>query len=317
MRKTALIVGVEGQDGSYLFEKLQAEKYSVIGLDKDKIRHTFSEPVEAVDITQTEQVYRLVKKYKPDEIYYLAAFHHSAEEIEYNDIELFSKSYLINVFSLINFLDAMVKHSKLSRLFYAGSSHMFGNPDKSPQDEQTPFNPSCIYGISKTAGVNACRYYRNKHSLFASAGILYNHESPRRAKNFVSQKIIRTAVAIKKNMSGKLILGDINAKVDWGYAPDYVEAMYQILQQPVPEDFIIASGGSRTIKQFVEITFGKLDLNWKEYVVEDPSLIQKTKKTSIKGDIKKIKKTIGWEPKVSFDQMIDIMIEAEIKNAGQ
>ncbi|MBA3066171.1 GDP-mannose 4,6-dehydratase [bacterium] len=314
MRKTALIVGAEGQDGSYLFEKLQAEEYSVIGLDKDKIRHTFSEPVEAVDITQTEQVYRLVKKYKPDEIYYLAAFHHSSEEIGYNDIELFSKSYLINVFSLINFLDAMAKYSKLSRLFCAGSSHMFGNPDKNTQDEQTPFNPSCVYGISKTAGVSACRYYRNKHSLFASAGILYNHESPRRAKNFVSQKIIKAAVAIKKNMSGKLILGDINAKVDWGYAPDYVEAMYLILQQPVPEDFIIASGGSRTIKQFVEIAFGKLDLNWKKYVEEDPSLIQKTKKNNLQGDIKKIGQKIGWKPPTSFDKMIGIMIDAEMEN---
>lgn len=312
MKKTAIIVGSEGQDGSYLFEKLQSAGYIIIGIDQKKIRSSLQSTIKPIDITKPAQVAKIVKEFKPSEIYYLAAFHQASEDIKSNDVELFQKSYLINVLSLINFLEAINKYSKHSRLFYAASSHMFGNPEKNIQNEKTPFKPVCVYGISKTMGIHACRFYRKQHSLFISAGILYNHESPRRAGKFVTRKIIKTAVAIKRGKAKNLTIGDMTAKVDWGYAPDYVEAMHRILQHSVPDDFIIASGQTKTIKQFVEAVFKKLNLDWRKYVKEDTALIQKKQKTNLMGDIKKIKKELGWKPQVNFNKMIDIMIEAEI-----
>jgi len=312
VKKTALIVGAEGQDGSYLFEKLKAKGYNVIGFDIDKARHTLPETIKPIDITQTERVYETINKYKPREVYYLAAFHQSSEDVKYDDVELFQKSYLINVFSLINFLDAIAKYSKHSRLFYAASSHVFGNPLVDIQDEQTPFKPTCIYGITKTMGIHACRFYRNNHSVFVSAGILYNHESPRRSVKFVSRKIIKAAIEIKRGIGNNLKIGDINAKVDWGYAPDYVDAMHKILQHPNAEDFIIASGKIKTIKQFIQTVFEHLGLDWKKYIVENPALIRKSQKSNLQGNIKKIKSKIGWSPRVSFDKMIDIMLKEEM-----
>ncbi len=314
MPKLAFIIGAEGQDGYYLFENLKAKGYKLIGFDKDKVRHTLSDQINPIDITKAKQVCEMVDKYKPDEIYYLAAVHQSSEESVQNDARLFNESYLINVSSLVNFLDAIVKYSKNTRLFYAASSHIFGNPDNDIQDENTPFKPNSIYGISKTCGIYACRFYRKKYSVFVSIGILYNHESPRRSMKFVSRKIIKKTVEIKNKISHNITIGNINAKVDWGYAPDYVEAMHKILQHSPAEDFIIASGETHTVKEFIETAFAQLGMDWRKYVVEDTTLIKKSEKKGLQGNIGKIKSKIGWKPKVKFTEMINIMIAEEMKN---
>ena len=314
--KRALIIGCSGQDGTYLFENLQKRNYEIIGIARNVVCSTLPKSVKPIDICKSEQVYDLLEVYKPDEIYHLAAFHQSSEDQFYDDVESFRRSFDVNVLSLINFLNGMRKYSKYSRLFYAASSHIFGNPDERIQDETTPLNPNSIYGITKTAGVHVCRLYREKHSIFASVGILYNHESPLRSSNFVSQKIVKTAVAIKSGIQDKLIIGNLNAGIDWGYAPDYVAAMYRILQLPSAEDFIISSGKIHTVRDFVKGVFEYLDLDWTKYVEEDPKLITKKETHNLQGNNQKLNSMTGWRPTVSFNDLIKIMVKDELKHHG-
>jgi GDPmannose 4,6-dehydratase len=273
--------------------------------------------MKPVDITNARQVSGLVKSFKPDEIYFLAAFHHSSEQKLKDEGDIFKKSFDVNVTALVHFLEGMRQHSPKAKLFYAASSHVFGNPSKGRQDESTPFHPVCIYGIAKAAGLHACRFFRDAYGLFASVGILYNHESPRRSSKFVSQKIVQTAIAIKKGKARHLVLGDLNAKTDWGYAPDYVEAMRRILQLSRPDDFVIASGRSHTVKDFVTIVFEQLGLDWEKYVRVNPALIHKKRKGSLEGNPRKLLSATGWKPKVSFDGMVGIMVEEGLKRHGR
>lgn len=314
--KKALIIGCSGQDGTYLFENLQKKNYKIIGIDRNVIRSTLSRSIEPIDISKSRQVYSLLGEYKPDEIYYLAAFHQSSEDPYDDDAELFRKSFGVNALSLINFLNGIKKYSKNSRLFYAASSHIFGNPIESVQDETTPFNPNCIYGVTKTAGVHICHLYRQNHSVFASVGILYNHESPLRPSRFISKKIVEAAIAIKKKIQTKVIVGNLDAKIDWGYAPDYVEAMYRILQLSSAEDFIISNGNIHKVRDFVKGVFGYLDLDWEKYVEEDPNLIKKRQKHNLQGNNQKLKSMTGWKPTVSFSDLIKIMVREGLKHGS-
>jgi len=312
--KKALIIGCTGQDGTYLFKNLQKRNYKIIGLARNVVRSTSSKSIKPIDISKSKQVYDLLEEYKPDEIYHLAAFHQSSEDQYYDDAELFRRSFDVNVLSLINFLDGIKKYSKYSRLFYATSSHIFGNPAESIQDETTPLNPNSIYGITKTAGVHACRLYREKYSIFASVGILYNHESPLRLSKFVSKKIVTTAVAIKNKIQDKLIIGNLTAEIDWGYAPDYVEAMYRLLQLSSAGDFVISSGETHTVRDFVKGVFEYLDLDWTKYVEEYPNLITKKEKHNLQGNNQKLKTMTRWQPTVSFNNLIEIMVKEELKH---
>ena len=312
--KKVLIIGCTGQDGTYLFENLQKRNYEIIGIARNVVRSTLSKSIKPVNISKSKQVYNLLEAYKPDEIYYLAAVHQSSEDQYYSDTELLRRSFDVNVLSLINFLDGIKNYSKYSKLFYAASSHIFGNSTENIQDEMTPLNPNGIYGITKTTGVNLCHLYRVKHSIFVSVGILYNHESPLRSSKFVSQKIVKSAVAIKNKIQDKLIIGNLNAKIDWGYAPDYVEAMYRILQLSSAGDFIISSGKIHTIRDFVKGVFEYLDLDWTKYVKEDPNLITKKEKYNLRGNNQKLKKMTRWQPTVSFNDLIKIMIREELKH---
>jgi GDPmannose 4,6-dehydratase len=256
-------------------------------------------------------VFDLIRKVVPDEIYYLAAFHHSSENVPTQDNgELFNKSFRTHVLSLVNFLEGMRMYAKDSRLFYAASSHVFGNAANEPQDEQTPFNPKCIYGITKTAGIHTCRFYRDRYGLFVSIGILYNHESSYRKSIFVTKKIINSAIKIKNNQQDKLILGNLSAEVDWGYAPDYVETFQRILNVPQPDDFVVATGKKHTVRDFVEITFGYLGLDWKKYVEEDKKIITKSYVTLV-GNPQKLMRTTGWRPSVDFKAMIKLLLIGE------
>lgn len=314
--KKALILGYAGQDGRYLFENLQKRNYQIIGIARNVVRSISPKSIKPIDISKSKQVYDLLDEYKPDEIYYLAAFHQSSEDLYYDNAEFFRRSFDVNVLSLINFLDGIKKYSKKSRLFYAASSHIFGDPAESIQDETTPFNPNCIYGITKTAGVHACRLYRESHSVFASVGILYNHESPLRSSKFVSKRIVNTAIAIKNKIQDKLIIGNLNAKIDWGYAPDYVEAMYRILQLSSAGDFIISSGSIHTVRDFVKGVFEYLDLDWIRYAEEDPNLITKKEKHNLQGNNQKLKSMTGWQPTVTFNDLIKIMVREGLRHSG-
>ena len=306
----AIIVGCEGQDGRLLYKLLMGKGYEIVGIDMQTVRCSTEAKLPPVDISHAGAVADLIRRMKPDEVYYLAAFHHSSEDEQVENIELFKRSYDVHVASLIYFLEAITLHSRDTRLFYAASSHIFGNPPTTFQDENTPINPNCIYGITKAAGLFTCRFYRNHHSLFTSVGILYNHESPLRHERFVSRKIIKGAVAIKKGRQKRLILGDLNAEIDWGYAPDYVDAMYRMLQHHEPDDFVVATGVTYTIREFARLAFDFLGLDYRSYVEEDQAIM--TKKTYRRiGNPMKLKELTGWKPSVDFGQMIRIMIAEE------
>jgi GDPmannose 4,6-dehydratase len=263
-----------------------------------------------VDISHAGEVTDLIRRMKPDEVYYLAAFHHSSEDKQVENIELFSRSHDVHVVSLINFLEAIMRHSSKTRLFYASSSHIFGNPPTAIQDENTPINPTCIYGITKADGLFTCHFYRNNHDIFTSVGILYNHESSLRHERFVSRKIIKGAIDIKKGKLKKLILGDLNAEIDWGYAPDFVDAMYRMLNHHEPDDFVVATGVTHTVKEFTRLAFNFLGLDYRSYVEVDPAIVIK-KPYNRKGNPRKLIELTGWKPSVDFNQMIRFMIEDE------
>jgi GDPmannose 4,6-dehydratase len=312
--KIALIIGHTGQDGTYLKKFLLQKGYFVVGLSSKEIFSNLKCHLDFGNIADSIYVNALIKKVVPDEIYYLAAVHQSSVDKKLDDFDLFQKSFSTNTLSLLNVLNAIRNQQPKCRLFYAASSHIFGNTSTEIQDEQTVINPNCIYGITKTAGIDLCHFYKNNHNIFTSIGIFYNHESPLRSSKFVSKKIVETAVAIKSNKQHELILGDLSATIDWGYAPDYVEAAYQILQADKADDFIIATGEVHTVKDFVEQVFYQLGLDWTKYVREDSSIITKQNKRKLLGNYSKLHKTTGWKPSVSFNQMIKILVDAELQN---
>lgn len=311
MRK-AIIIGSNGQDGKLLFAYLKKKKYNIVGIDKKSIITNGSGWKKNIDITDKNQVFNLVKKFIPDEIYYLAAFHHSSQDKKIDNLVLIAESYKINVLAFGYFLEAVRSHSPLSRIFYASSCLVFGETNFKKQTELTPYNPDTIYGITKFDGMLLGRMYRKKFGLFVSSGIFYNHESFYREEKFVSKKIIATAVNIKNGLKKELVVGDLEATIDWGYAPDFVEAVYKILQVKNPDEFIISSGEKHTVKEFVEKTFGQLKLDWKKYVREDRSILTR-RRVILFGDNRKIKKIIKWQPKTGFEKMIKLMVAQELK----
>jgi len=310
--KRAIIVGSSGQDGQLLFQSLEKKGCSVLGIARENTRSTGPNSFAKINILDAAQVAATVSEFQPNEIYYLAAFHHSSEEIPDASV-LWQKSFESHVTGLLNFLEAIRKHSSPTRLFYAASSLVFGEAVTEPQNEETPLHPGCVYGLTKAAGMQNCRLYRRKHSVFAATGILYNHESHLRAEKFVSQKIIRAAFRIKKGLQEKLVLGDLSARIDWGYAPDFVEAMQAILAADAPDDFVVATGESHTVREFVEIVFSELALDWQKFVEEKPDLLARRKK-NLRGDAKKLKTLTGWKPSVSFDEMVRRVLKQSAAN---
>jgi GDPmannose 4,6-dehydratase len=308
--KRAIIVGANGQDGRLLSDFLLKRKYEIVGVDKNSIFYPSGTPFKRVDLSKPAEVASLVRRFKPDEVYYLAAFHHSSEDLPIENVDLLRRSYEVHVAGLANFLEAIKNFWPKTRLFYAASSHIFGEVREEIQSEYTPINPNCMYGITKAAGLALCRFYRLRYGIFTAVGILYNHESALRPKHFVSKKIIQGVINIKKGKQKKLILGDLSAVIDWGYAPDYVRAMYLILNQPMPDDFIIATGKRHTILDFVKAAFGSLGLDWKLYVREDRGIVRKQNFCRI-GNAAKLKKFTGWKPSVNFRGMVRLLLTQE------
>ena len=312
--KSSLITGIAGQDGTYLYKYLLSKNYSVLGVDSNTFSSTEVDFIENIDLSDTITVLNLIKRTKPSEIYHLAAFHGSSENKIEDDVFLLKNSWNTNVLSTINLLEGIRNYSPKTKLFYAASSQMFGKPKTNINNENIPFNPVNIYGITKHAGTKLCHYYRNNYDVFASVGIMYTHESPLRGSNFVSKKIVEGAVAIKYNKNKELILGNLEAEVDWGFAGDYVIAMHKILLLKKPDDFIISSGYKHTVKDFVEIVFDYLNLDWKKHVIVNKDIITSNIDFSVLGDNQKLIDLTGWRPTVDFKQLIIMMIETEIKN---
>ena len=308
---TSLVIGAGGQDGTLLAELLVQRGDRVVGVAREKTWCATGGPWDPVDILHAGEVAELVRETQPAECYYLPAFHHSAEDggLRLDDAALFTKSHAVHVQGLLHLLHAVAEHSPATRLFYAASSHVFGTPAGQPQDEATPLNPENIYGITKTMGILCCRYFRRERGVFAATGILYNHESPLRPVKFLSQKIVRGVLAFQRNPAKKLVLGDLNAVVDWGYAGDYVEAMARILGQATAQDFVVATGEPHTVGEFLQIACELAGVDWRECVETNPGLLRK-KPVVLIGNSRRLRQATGWAPQVSFRELIALMLTA-------
>jgi GDPmannose 4,6-dehydratase len=324
--KRALITGITGQDGSYLAELLLSKGYEVHGLirrastfNTERIDHLykdFHDPEARVylhygDLSVSGQLTDLLSTVKPDEIYNLGAQSHvrvSFDMPEYTGD--------ITGLGTLRLLEAIRKTAIKTKFYQASSSEMFGAAPP-PQSEETPFQPQSPYAAAKVYAYYVVKNYRDAYKLFACNGILFNHESPRRGETFVTRKVTRAATRIKLGMQKKLYLGNTKAKRDWGYAGDYVEAMWLMLQQDKPDDYVIALGETHSVSDFVEKVFQKLNMDYREYVEIDQRYFRPTEVDVLLGDSSKARKNLGWEPKVSFDVLIDMMIEADMELAAR
>ena len=316
MSKKALITGITGQDGSYLSEFLLDKGYEVYGmvrrasLDRfDRIDH-IKDRIHLVqgDLTDQSSLDEAVKEIRPEEIYNLAA--QSFVPTSWNQPTLTGE---VTGMGTTRLLEAVRKIKPDARFYQASSSEMFGKVREVPQTELTPFHPRSPYGVAKVYGHFITVNYRESYNIFACSGILFNHESPRRGLEFVTRKITHGVARIKMGLANELRLGNLDAKRDWGFAGDYVEAMWLMLQQSEPDDYVVATGETHSVREFVEIAFGAAGLDWKKYVVLDPKFLRPAEVELLVGDPAKAKKKLGWAPKVSFQELIKMMVDADIK----
>ena len=320
--KRALITGITGQDGSYLADLLLEKGYEVHGIirrastfNTSRIDHLYADPhVNGVrmflhygDLSDSVNLVKLLYELKPDEIYHLGAQSHVRVSF---DIPEYTSD--VTGVATIRILEAIREAGLRSRFFQASSSEMFGKVQQTPQTEKTPFWPRSPYGVAKVFSYWATVNYRESYGLCASNGIMFNHESPRRGETFVTRKISRAVAAIKHGLQKELFLGNMDAKRDWGYAPEYVEGVWRILQHDEGDDFVLATGETHTVREFVEAAFGHANLDWKEFVKHDPRYERPAEVDVLLGDASKAKKIVGWEPKVRFHELVRIMVDADM-----
>lgn len=306
-----LIVGHRGQDGSILREQLLRGGEAVCGLGREGFVTPDGVVHPGVSLADPQSLQDAVARLQPREVYYLAAHHHSAQTFT-DDGSLLRDSLAVNTLGLAAMLEAIRRSAPRARLFYAASSHVFGDPPTAPQTEDTPFAPRSPYAVSKVAGVELCRFFRRTHDVFAACGYLYNHESPRRPPEFLSRKTAIAAAAIADGGRDKLTLGTLDAVVDWGYAPEYVEAMRLILGLPAPGDFIIASGRATTVEAFVAAAFAHVGHDWRDHVTLDPTLIRRAPPARpYIGDARRLTEASGWRARTSATELAAIMVDAE------
>ena len=302
--KLAFIVGASGQDGTLLSQLLTQRSAPHLDISRKGIREPSGQVRDPIDLGDARAVAELVKAHSPSHVFYLAAHHHSSQDnLDSGQADLWKTSLDVQVLGLVHFLEALRLHAPAARLFYAASSHVFGGAAPFPQTEETPLAPENIYAIAKVAGMQACRYYRDGQGPSASVGILYNHESIYRQDKFLSKKIIQGALAIRQGRQQELILGDLSAEADWGYAPDYVDAMVRILELPQAGDFIVATGELHTVREFARIVFDELGLDAAKHVAENPALVRR-RNGRLAGDYGRLEKATGWKPSLSFEQMV-------------
>lgn len=318
--KRAFITGIDGQDGSYLAELLLDKGYQVHGMVRrvaleDPGHHLWRlKPVlnkitlHPASLESYPSIFKVVEKVKPQECYHLAAqsFVSYSFEDEFSTINT-------NINGTHFVLSAIKEQAPKCKLYFAASSEMFGHAQEVPQNEKTPFHPRSPYGISKVAGFDLTRNYREAYGLFACNGILFNHESPRRGFEFVTRKIASRVAEIKLGLEKELRLGNLEAKRDWGFAGDYVRAMWLMLQQRKPDDYVIATSQTHSVKEFVELAFKYVGLNWKDYLVIDKTFYRPAEVHLLKGDYSKAKKKLGWKPTVTFEELVKMMVDADLK----
>jgi GDPmannose 4,6-dehydratase len=315
MMKTAFITGIAGQDGSYLTEHLLELGYKVTGIvrrnsvaeNQDyRLSHIKEVEVAYGDVLDHSSLVDALRRFKPDEIYNLAAQSHVRIS---TDIPVFTAQ--VNGMGALNMLEAYKQVCPEARYYQASSSEMFGSSvdDDSFQRETTPMNPLSPYGCAKVFAYNITRHYRSAFGLHATNGILFNHESPRRGSNFVTNKVVKTAVQIKLGQQNSLEMGNLDSYRDWGHSYDYVRAMHLIITSNVPEDYVVATGQTHSVRELCEYVFNRLDLDYKDYVLQNPKYMRPQELEYLRGDATKIKESLGWEPKYNFETLLDEMIE--------
>lgn len=320
--KKALITGITGQDGSYLAELLLEKGYEVHGIvrrastfNTSRIDHLYADAhingvrlfLHVGDMSDSVNLVKLLYELKPDEIYHLAAQSHVRVSFE---IPEYTSD--VTAVGTIRILEAIREAGLRSRFYQASSSEMYGKVQATPQKEGTPFWPRSPYAVAKVFAYWATVNYRESYGLQATNGILFNHESPRRGETFVTRKITRAVAAIKLGLQSELFLGNLEAKRDWGYAPEYVEGMWRMLQQDAGDDFVLATGETHSVREFLEAAFSHADLDWKEFVKHDDRYERPAEVDVLVGDASKAKQTLGWEPKTKFKDLVRIMVDADM-----
>jgi GDPmannose 4,6-dehydratase len=320
--KRALITGITGQDGSYLAELLLAKGYEVHGLvrrsssfNTERLEGIYQDPhasnyrlrLHYGDLSDGSSVNRVLRTVKPDEVYNLGAQSHVRVSFDVPDYT--ADTVAVGTLRLLEAVRASGLEKSV-RFYQASSSEMYGAAAP-PQNESTPFLPRSPYACAKVFAHQLCQNYREAYGMFIACGILFNHESPRRGIPFVSRKITRAAARIRHGLDNKLYLGNLDAKRDWGYAGDYVEAMWMMLQQQEPDDYVVATGESHSVRELLDVAFGALDLDWKKYVEIDPRYFRPTEVDHLRGDASKARRALGWQPKVDFRELVKMMVRAD------
>lgn len=331
MAKKALIIGVSSQDGSYLADLLLTKGYEVIGtirrstsFYKENINHLYGKiKLEAADLIDIASIIEVCKKYQPDEVYNIAAQSVPADSWTH---PFYTGE--VTALGIVRVLEAVRHHAPEAKVYQATSREVFGNIKAEVADESTPMDANNPYGIAKAYAQMMVRCYRESYGLFACGGFLFNHESPRRSLHFVTRKISAGVACIKNKVKhpplselgeplvdekGKLHLGLLDAKRDWGYAKEYVEAMWLMLQNSTPKDYIIGTNSAHSVKEFAQVAFEHVNLNWEDHVVSDKRLLRPTEIKQLKGDYSLAKKELGWEPKVTFEGLVKLMVEADLE----
>lgn len=325
--KRALVTGITGQDGSYLAELLLAKGYDVFGIirrsssfNTGRIDHIYQDPHESGarlhlvygDLNDASSLNKILRTVQPDEIYNLGAQSHVRTSF---DIPEYTGE--VSGMGALRLLEAIREAGIVPKFYQASSSELFGQAEQVPQNERTPFQPRSPYAVAKLFAYWTTINYRESYNIFACNGILFNHESPRRGETFVTRKITRTAAKIKLGLQDKLYLGNLDAKRDWGYAPEYVEAMWLMMQQDKPDDYVIATGESHSVREFLDEAFGYLSLDWNRYVEIDPRYFRPTEVNLLLGDASEARRRLGWEAKVKFKELVRIMVDADLKALQQ
>ena len=316
---TAIITGITGQDGSYLAELLLSKGYRVIGMVRrssvvtfERIQH-FQDQVDIIqgDLHDQSSLMDLIEQYKPDEVYNLAA--QSFVPTSWNQPVLTGE---VTALGVTRMLEAIRLLNPKTRYYQASSSEMFGKVHEVPQKETTPFYPRSPYGVAKVYGHWITVNYRESYDLFTVSGILFNHESPRRGTEFVTRKITYGAVRIKLGMAKDLHLGNLESRRDWGFAGDYVDAMWRMIQNDEPEDFVVGTGETHSVREFCEKAFTYLGLDYHDYIIQDPKFIRPAEVDLLVGDSSKVRQKLGWAPRVDFNGLVEMMVDADLKRLG-
>jgi GDPmannose 4,6-dehydratase len=316
--RRAIIAGIAGQDGSYLAELLVKKGYKVLGfLKKDEDLSTLAAVgknvvLEETELVRKEDIIRWTRLFDPDEVYNFAAmsFIPTSWDDPYGALQA-------NTLLVAAFLEVLKDHCPAARFYQASSSEIFGDPPCFPQDESTPHNPVTPYGVSKLAAHLLAGLYRRRYGMYVVSGILYNHESPRRQDHFVTQKIARAAAEISLGRSEKLILGNIDTRRDWGFAGDFVRGIWLMLQQEQPEDYILATGETHSVREFLELAFSHVGMDWKDWAESDPSLFRPLEVGQLVGNPRRAREKLNWHPDVNFEQLVRMMVDAQLEKLGK